>query len=112
MYAHISFDSSEEMIDKIEEIGLSTFFRIGELVSWYVPEQGTDTLNTLDLKLNNQLMAQLNYNISNLQNINIPDFTELIENINKILYLVIGVLVGVGILIGSNFLKHFSFWKW
>lgn len=112
MYAHISFNSSEEMLDKIEEIGLSTFFRIGELVSWYVPEQGTDTLNTLDLKLNNQLMAQLNYNISNLQNINIPDFTELIENINKIFYLVIGVLVGVGILIGSNFLKHFSFWKW
>ena len=100
------------MIDKIEELVPSAFFGLGELISWYVPEQSEDTVNALDLKLNNQLMSQLNYNLSNLQEINIPDFTELIDTINKMFYLVIAVLIGVGILIGSNFLKHFSFWKW
>lgn len=112
MYAHISFNSKEEFIEELENLVPSLFFKIGELVSWYVPEQAEDTVNALDLKLNNQLMSQLNYNLSNLQEINIPDFTELMENVNKILYMIIGVLVGVGILIGSNFLKHFSFWKW
>lgn len=112
MYAHISFSSSAEMIDKIEELVPSAFFGLGELISWYVPEQSEYTVNALDLKLNNQLMSQLNYNLSNLEEINIPDFTELIDTINKMFYLVIVVLIGVGILIGSNFLKHFSFWKW
>lgn len=38
--------------------------------------------------------------------------TEISNNTSDIVILLVCILFALGILIGSIFLKHFSFWKW
>lgn len=42
----------------------------------------------------------------------VVNLEELTDDLNTIKNLMFVILVAVGIIIGSSFLKHFSFWKW
>ncbi len=42
----------------------------------------------------------------------VVNLEELTEDLNTIKNLMFVILAAVGVLVGSSFLKHFSFWKW
>lgn len=91
-YQYIQFSSSEEFDEKISSLEPKCYFNIENLVSFCIPE------NTNTIIINDYCK--------------LIDFDKLLKSVNTVISLLVGVIFGVGILIGSQFLKHFSFWKW
>lgn len=66
-YAHITCTSKDDFISQLDNLVPRAFFAIDKLLAYYIPEQSDgDSIDLVDIKVNNILMSELNSNLSEL----------------------------------------------